>query len=130
MKAARLMSDEGGAAAVEFALVSTAFLAMVIGLCYIGIMLFNNMSLQWAVEKAARVAEINTAATQSDIADAVNSYLASEGLPNATVVYSSSVSGGVTSATIQASYSQSYALPMISTFHINFSSNLTVPIAS
>jgi Flp pilus assembly protein TadG len=126
----RLIRDQKGAVAVEFALVSTAFLAMVIGLCYVGIMLFNNMSLQWAVEKAARVAEINSAATQSDIASAVNSYLASEGLPNATVTYSSTVSGGVTTATIQASYSQSYTLPMVSTFNINFSSNLTVPLAS
>jgi Flp pilus assembly protein TadG len=130
MKRAHLIADESGAAAVEFALVSTAFLAMTIGLCYIGIMLFNNMSLQWAVEKAARVAEINSAATQSDIASAVNSTLAAEGLPNATVAYSSSVSGGVTVATIQASYSQTYTLPMVSTFHINFSSNLSVPVAS
>ena len=130
MRARRFIPDQDGAAAVEFALVSTAFLAMVIGLCYIGIMLFNNMSLQWAVEKAARVAEINSAATQSDIASAVNSYLSSVGLPNATVTYSSTVSGGVTTATIQASYNQSYTLPMVSTFHINFSSNLSVPIAS
>jgi len=130
MKGARAMLDESGAAAVEFALVSTVFLAMAIGLCYIGIMLFNNMSLQWAVEKAARVAEINSAATQSDIAGAVNSTLASEGLPNATVAYSSAVTAGITIATIQASYSQTYTLPMISTFHINFSSNLSVPVAS
>ena len=124
------IADQGGAAAVEFALVSTVFLSMLIGLCYIAIMLFNNMSLQWAVEKAARVAEINSAATQSDIASAVNAYLASEGLPTATVTYSSAVSGGVTTATISASYRQSYALPLISTFNINFSSNLTVPLAS
>jgi len=130
MKPGRLICDQAGAAAVEFALVSTAFLAMTIGLCYIGIMLFNNMSLQWAVEKAARVAEINPAATQSDIASAVNSYLALEGLPNATVAYSSSVSANATTATITASYRQTYTLPMISTFNLNFSSNLTVPLAS
>ena len=118
------------AAAVEFALVSTAFLALIIGLCYMGIMLFNNMSLQWAVEDAARVAEINSAATQSDIATAVNSYLSSVGLPNATVTYSSSVTSGATIATITASYNQTYALPMISTFNIHFTSNLSVPIAS
>ena len=130
MTRVHFVADESGATAVEFALVSTAFFALMIGLCYLGIMLFNNMSLQWAVEKAARVAEINSAATQSDIAAAVNSYLASEGLPNATVTYSSSVSGGVTTATISASYRQTYALPLISTFNINFSSNLTVPLAS
>jgi len=130
MKANRLIVDQDGAVAVEFALVSTAFIAVVFGLCYLGIMLYNNMSLQWAVEKAARVAEINTAATQTDIAGAVNSYLSSVGLPNATVAYSSSVTGGVTIATIQATYQQTYALPLISTFNLTFSSNLSVPLAS
>jgi Flp pilus assembly protein TadG len=130
MKARHLIRDQDGAVAVEFALVSSVFLAVLLGICYLGIMLFNNMSLEWAVEKAARVAEVNSAATQSDIAGAVNSYLASEGLPNATVRYSSTVSGGVTIATISASYSQTYALPMISTFHLNFTSNLSVPVAS
>lgn len=125
-----LLRDQEGAVAVEFALVSSAFLALLIGLCYLGIMLFNNMSLNWAVEKAARVAEINAAATQSDIQGAVNSYLSSVGLPNATVLYSSSTTNGVTTATITASYSQTYVLPMISTFNINFSSNLSVPLAS
>ncbi len=130
MKARHFIRDQDGAVAVEFALVSSVFLAVLLGICYLGIMLFNNMSLEWAVEKAARVAEVNSAATQSDIAGAVNSYLASEGLPNATVRYSSTVSGGVTIATISASYSQTYALPMISTFHLNFTSNLSVPVAS
>jgi Flp pilus assembly protein TadG len=130
MKGRALLRDQQGAVAVEFALVSSAFFALLIGLCYLGVMLFNNMSLQWAVEKAARVAEINAAATQSDIQTAVNSYLSSVGLPNATVAYSSSVSNGVTTGTITASYSQSYTLPMISTFNINFSSNLSVPLAS
>lgn len=130
MKATNLVRDQNGAAAVEFALVSSAFLAILIGLCYLGIMLFNNMSLEWAVEKAARVAEINNAATQTDIATAVNSYLSSVGLPDATVQYSTTVSGGVTIATIQANYRATYTLPMISTFHLNFTSNLSVPVAS
>ena len=130
MKANRLIVDQDGAVAVEFALVSTAFIAVMFGLCYLGIMLFNNMSLQWAVEKAARVAEINNAATQTDIARAINSYLSSEGLPDATVTYTSSVSSGVTIATIQASYQQTYAVPLISTFNLTFSSNLSVPLAS
>lgn len=130
MTAQRLIRDQSGAAAVEFALVSGVFLSLLLGLCYVGVMLFNNMSLQWAVEKAARVAEINTSATQTQIAAAVNAYLSSVGLPNATVAYSSTVSGGVTIATISANYQQTYMLPMISTFHINFRSNLSVPLSS
>lgn len=122
--------DEGGAAAVEFALVSVVFIPLLLGICYIGIMLFNRVSLDWAVEKAARVAEVNPSASASDIAAAVNSYLSSEGLPHATVVYSTVLSAGVTIATINAQYSQTYYLPMVSTFHMNFASNLSVPLTS
>ena len=123
----RFGSEESGASAVEFALVSTAFISLMIGIWYLAIMLFNNMSLQWAIARSARLAEINKAVTQDAIAQAVNTYLAGNGLPNATVTYSSSVSGGLRSATISASYSQVYDVPMVSSFHINFSSNLTVP---
>jgi len=37
--------DQSGATAVEFALVSSAFIALVLGICYVAIMLFNNLSL-------------------------------------------------------------------------------------
>lgn len=133
MRARRLalapfLRDERGATALEFALVSTAFLSLVIGICYVAIMLFNNMGLEWALTKAARVAEINKAATQNDITTALNGYLAGMNLPNATVTYSSSVgSNGVRTANIGASYTQTYAVPMVHSFTINFSSAIVVP---
>lgn len=119
--------DQSGATAVEFALVSSAFIALVLGICYVAIMLFNNLSLQWAVANASRLAEINKSVTLTTIAQAVNANLASMNLPNATVVYTSSVSGGLRTAVITAGYSQTYTLPMVSTFNINFSSSITVP---
>lgn len=122
-----LQRDEAGATALEFALVSTAFIPLITGIAYLAIMLFNNLSLEWAVTKAARIAEINKAATQSDVSQAINSYLASMNLPTATVAYSSSVSGGVRTANISATYTQTYVVPMISSFTINFNSNITVP---
>ena len=123
----RFIREDTGATAVEFALVSSAFLALVLGVCYLGLILFNNMTLEWALTRAARLAEINKAVTVSDIAQAVNGYLASTGLPNATITYSSTVSGGLRSATIAAGFSRTYEVPMISTFNINFHSSITVP---
>jgi len=123
-----LAQDQAGATAVEFALVSTALFAFVFGIAALGMMLFNDLSLQWALTKASRVAEINNAATQSDVSTAVNAYLTQMSLPHATVNYSSSVgANGVRTANISASYSQTYMVPMISTFTINFSSAITVP---
>jgi len=119
--------DQNGATAVEFALVSSAFMALVMGICYVAIMLFNNLSLEWALANASRLAEINKFVTQDTIAQAVNAHLASMNLPAATVQYTSSISGGLRTAVITAGYSQTYTLPMVSTFNINFSANITVP---
>ena len=119
--------NESGATAVEFALVSSAFIALVLGICYVAIMLFNNLSLGWALANASRLAEINKSVTQTAITQAVNDRLSSMALPNATVSYNSSVSGGLRTAVITASYDQTYTLPLVSTFNIHFSSSITVP---
>jgi Flp pilus assembly protein TadG len=119
--------DQSGATAVEFALVSSAFIALVLGICYVALMLFNNISLDWALASASRLAEINKSVTQTAITQAVNDRLASMALPNATVSYNSSVSGGLRTAVITASYDQTYTLPLVSTFNIHFSSSITVP---
>ena len=124
----RFAADEGGATAVEFALVSVAFLTLVFGIIYVAIMVFNNMSLEWALTKASRLAEINKAVTQSDLSQAVNDYLSSAGLPNATVTYTSTTSStGLRKAYIAASYQRTFVVPMVSSFDITFSSNITVP---
>ena len=123
----RFVSDESGAAAVEFAIISSVFLTLVFGLCYVGIWMFDKSSLQWAVERASRLAAINSAVTQSEIADAVNGYLLSEGLPSADVAYSVSNSSGFPVASIQASFAQRYTLPFVSTFNITYSADASIP---
>lgn len=119
--------EKMGATATEFALVSAVLLTLLIGACYVAVMVFNNMSLGWALTKASRLAKIDDAVTQNDISRAVNAYLASAGLPNAMVVYTSSISGGVRTAYIAASYQRSFDLPMVPHFDITFSSNISVP---
>jgi Flp pilus assembly protein TadG len=124
---ARSPLGKGGATPAEFALVSAAFLTLVIGVCYVAIMTLNNMSLEWALTKASRLAKIDNAVSQSDISRAVNRYLASAGLPDAMVVYSSSISGGTRTAYIAASYQRTFVLPILPRFDITFSSNIMVP---
>jgi Flp pilus assembly protein TadG len=123
----RSPSDQKGVTATEFALVSAALFTLVIGACYVAVMLFNDMSLEWALSKASRLAKIDNTVTQADISRAVNGYLRSAGLPNAMVVYASSISGGVRTAYIAASYQRSFGLPITPRFDITFSSNITVP---
>jgi Flp pilus assembly protein TadG len=123
----RGLSDNSGATAVEFAIISSVFIILIFGLSYAAIWMFDKASLQFAVERASRLAAINTAATQNEIATAVNDYLGGVGLPRADVVYSVSNAAGFPVANIQASFAQTYTLPLVSTFNITYSANTYVP---
>src|SRR5688500_4203507 len=57
------LRDESGTAAVEFAIVASVFITLLIGIAYASIMLHSNAALQWAVETAARTASLNPAIT-------------------------------------------------------------------
>ena len=120
--------DTGGAAAVEFALVSVAFFAMLFGIMYMAVIVFTNASLQWAVSEASRLPEINPSVSQSEIANAINQKLSTTGITNASVTYSVSQSGTTKTGTIAASFDKTYTVPMIDTFNIHYSAQTTVPL--
>jgi Flp pilus assembly protein TadG len=124
------LPEKSGAAAVEFAIVSSAFFAFVIGIAYVGIMLFNNASLNYAVEDAARTVAMNNSATLDQIKTKVNSYMTTAGLPSATVLYSKSTINSVLTGHITANYTQTYKLPFVNTFHITFNADAYVPLNS
>jgi Flp pilus assembly protein TadG len=113
--------DDRGTAAVEFAIISTAFISLLMGVIYLAIILFTNVSLHYAVERGIRLAMINPAVSQSDITTEVNGYLTSTGLPSATVSYS--VSGTPATAHISATLARTYTVPLISTFNITYAAD-------
>jgi hypothetical protein len=82
-------------------------------------MLFTNLSVHWAVERAGRLAMINPAVTQTTVASAVNDYLVSIGLPSATVTYTVQA-GVIPTAHINATLERSYTVPLVSTFDITY----------
>ena len=120
------LRESGGAAAVEFALVATAFTSLLFGTFYIGVMMFTDVAVHWATERAARLATINTNVSQGAITTAVNTYLSNIGIPAATVSYS--VGGGAFPvAHITTTLAQTYTVPMISTFNITYQAEVYVP---
>lgn len=121
------LREEAGAAAVEFALVGNAFLILLIGTAYLAIMLWDSANLKWAVQSAARVAVLNTSATQSDISTAVNDYLASIGMGSATVNYSVVTSNGAKVGEITASKTEQFIVPLLFTKDITFQASADVP---
>jgi Flp pilus assembly protein TadG len=123
---AGFLRESDGAAAVEFALVATAFTSFLFGTFYIGVMMFTDVAVHWATEKAARLATLNTNVSQSAVSTAVNGYLSNLGIPSATVAYS--VGGGAFPvAHITTTLSQTYDVPLISRFNITYSAEVYVP---
>jgi Flp pilus assembly protein TadG len=77
---ARFIADQRGATAVEFALTAPAFFALLFGALQGGLMLWTQLGLQHAVERAARCAAVNT--TVCGTQDQVQTYAVSQGLAN------------------------------------------------
>jgi len=123
------IADDCGAAAVEFAMVSSAFITMVFGITYLSIMLHHKATLQWAVESAIRKAAITTTVTQSAMQTELNTYLTKTGMPSATATYTVST-GAIPVATLTATFSQSYKIPFVATFNINYSATAKMPQGS
>jgi Flp pilus assembly protein TadG len=128
VKASKFLRDRSGAAAVEFAIIANVFITFVIGIAYVGIMLFNNASLDWAVDDAVRLATINANTDQTLIADTINARLSKFGLSNADVTYTVSTINAVQTAHIVASYARSYTIPFVHTFNITFTSDAYIPL--
>lgn len=64
-KFTRLLRDDGGAAAIEFAIYSMAFFAMMFGGIYASMLGYTSSSLHAAVESAARCRAMGTTCTDA-----------------------------------------------------------------
>jgi Flp pilus assembly protein TadG len=59
------LKDERGQTAVEFAMVGSTYLMFIIGIVYFAMVLFSQLSLQYAVMASARCAAVNTTTCSS-----------------------------------------------------------------
>jgi Flp pilus assembly protein TadG len=133
MKGHRMVSGiartECGAAVVEFAIISTVFVSFILAIAYLGMMLYADLGVHWALEKGARLAAINTSTTQTAVADAINKYLQGMGVPAATVTYTVSTDT-ITRAYITATLTETFTVPFIQTFTVTYSADTYVPQSS
>jgi Flp pilus assembly protein TadG len=124
---ARLVREQGGAAALEFAIVGNVFLLLIMGISYSAIMMWHKSHLNWAVDSASRIAAINSSATQADISTAVNTYLSNVGMSPATVTYSVVTTNGVKVGQISATLSETMTVPLLRSFHLSYQASAKVP---
>jgi Flp pilus assembly protein TadG len=110
MSIIRIYQDETGAAAVEFGLTAPGFLMLTVGIIVCGLLLWIQLGLQHAVERAARCASVNSSvcATVTDI----QSYAAQQALglnpPTSTFAVTTPACGNQVSANYTFSFITTY----------------------
>jgi Flp pilus assembly protein TadG len=123
-------ADEGGAAALEFALVLPPLVVFILGIWYIGWALNLGGEVRHAVELGSRIYITNPNATTSDLQTAVASHLTDVPIASVTLATSSTTVGTATSQHITWSYATTAPIPFMSAIPISFSGAYDVPAAT
>jgi Flp pilus assembly protein TadG len=105
----KLRAGEGGAAAIEFALILPALVMLVVGIAQLGILFMANAGLRNAVAEGARYATIYPRPTDTQIRQRITA--SRFGLNQANVV-SPTITYGVSAGTNYADISMSYSVRM------------------
>ena len=127
LRSARFARDASGAAAVEFAIISVVFIMMIFVIIYLGIILHTNATLQWAVENSVRSAVISESVTQAQMTTKVNGFLTSVHMPSADSVNYSTAGTAPKIATLTASLSRTYTVPILGSYTISYTATATMP---
>ncbi len=123
-----LLACERGVSAVEFALVGTIFLGLLIGIIKFGLVLWTQSSLHFAVEAAARCYSVSTTCNSGP---ATEDYARSQyfGQPlNNDKVFQASANGppGCTHV-VTANYTYPLSLPFYGTYSLPLSATACFP---
>ena len=116
MSARRFIYDAAGTSAVEFAILAPIFFAITFGVIDAGRLVWTQMSMEHAVESAARCASIQSAdcVTVSQIQSYAAAQTPGLGLPTSAFSYTTPTCGSQVAATyryyyLSAAFSNSYS---------------------
>lgn len=109
----RLLRSRAGTTAVEFALIGLPFVMLIFGTVEFSRLIWTQSALQFAVERAARCAAVNTlvCGTLSQIQQYAGSQMLAPGVPNSSFSYSLPSCGKQVSAAVQFVFLASSFLP-------------------
>jgi Flp pilus assembly protein TadG len=124
----RNLRDESGAAAVEFAMVATAFLVILFGIIELGFGIFCGTDAQHAIERATRVYIVNPDATDQQFKDSVAKSLMSIPIDSISINITKVAVSGAPMAQIVWSYSYAYSIPFLPTETMKFGSQVLAPL--
>ena len=123
-----LLRDEGGAAAVEFAIVSALFITFVLGIFWLCWGLYCGADVRHGIERASRIYLTNPGATDTQFETAVGANLGVARLGDIGFTITKPVVSGVQVAQIAWTYSYVVSVPFMSPLTLQMGSQIVAPI--
>ena len=120
--------DRKGASALEFAMILPVFCMMLFGSIQMGIAYYYAGTVQYALERTARVTMIDQDMSAGEVQTAFNAELAKFTDQTVTVSYVVDSSGDVPIAQLNANYPYEVIIPFIPTFTIVFAAETHIPL--
>lgn len=126
----RASADQGGAAALELALVLPMLVTFILGIWYLGWSLNLGGEVRHAVEMGSRIYITNPSATSAELSTAISSHLTDVSVNSISLNTSSQTVGTTTSQHITWSFSTTPPIPFVSAIPITFTGSYDVPAAT
>lgn len=129
----RLIGNDRGSVAVEFAMILPAFIGLVFAGFYAGWTSLNMHSVHYSLTKAGRALQLNPSLTQSDVQKLVSDYitnLSGDGKSVTITLDKGASSSGAKLDTATASYPLTFTVPLIGTYTYTYTTSVTVVVAA
>jgi len=123
-------TDQDGASALEFAMILPVFAAMTFGIIQMGLAYYYAGSVQYALERTARLVMVNQDMTTSEAQTAFEAELSSVTSEPVTLSYSVDSSGDVPIAELGAVYTHQFVIPFVPAFNVTFDAETRVPLTT
>jgi Flp pilus assembly protein TadG len=123
-----LSADVSGASALEFALVLPVFVAMTFGTIQVGLAFYYAGSVQYALERTARITMVDQDMTQGQVQTAFANELSAFTDQDIDISYTVDDAGAVPIAELSATYVHEFIVPMVPSFEVAFDVVTRVPL--
>jgi Flp pilus assembly protein TadG len=123
-----LARADGGATAVEFAIILPVFVTLLFGIFEFSRMVFVSSSVQHAIDRAARLAVIDSDVTNSDIEAEIANFLSVSGNPPVSISVVRTMIGTTNVAQVTAQYDHTVSGPFIPAFKVQWDFETVVPL--
>jgi Flp pilus assembly protein TadG len=124
----RFSGSQGGASAVEFAMILPIFVTMVLGTIQMAIVYYQAGTVQHALEETAREVMIDPDMTLSQIETSIEARLEELTSQQVSVTYSVDTSGPVSIAQVNASFTIEVVIPFVPGFSVPFDAETHIPL--